>query len=309
MNRIEKNAKKINRKLHNIRTNLNTYLTSFSESRFYRISEKKLKIKRLPETKCAVVIHLFYVDNWPLFVNKLANLRNIKFDLFITIPVKNIYFIKEITSIYPRAKIMVVPNRGRDVLPFIRIASRLYESGYEYVLKFHSKKSTHRNDGQAWLESMLDKLLPEKTSIINDIQAKLMKKDTGIVGPVGVYYPLTVNFPANGLHMTNIVKHLYNKKIAYDYLQTKRGDYGFFGGTMFWARLDAIEGLLGFPVCCFEAESGQIDGTFSHALERLFAIVPEIDNRKNYEITEKGIVMRPYRSLNIPNWSTDHLKK
>lgn len=274
----------------------------------YRQSFKKINFSNKNHNKTAVIIHLFYLDNWPLFARKLANLKGHSFDIFITIPKQNTYFIKEIKKLYPNANIIVVPNHGRDVLPFIKVAKKLDEAGYESVLKFHSKKSTHREDGQEWLADMLNKLLPDSPIVMNDVYDKLKNKNTGVIGPEGVYYPLTINFPANGTHLTRIIKKLYGNQAAHEYLQVKRSEYGFFGGTMFWVRLNAVRGLLDFPVRSFEAEARQIDGTFSHALERLFTIVPEIDKKVNYEISDAGVVERSYRSTNIPDWSEDHLK-
>lgn len=256
----------------------------------------------------AVVIHLFYIDNWPLFKRKLGNLLHEQFDLFITMPQQNEDFIENITRDFPRANVLIVPNHGRDVLPFVKVARLIKEMGYTSLLKFHSKKSTHRTDGQDWLEGMLDSLLPEDKELITSVRGVLRNSETGIIGPSGVYYPLTVNFPANGAHMTNIVSKLYGRHKAYEVLQERRQEYGFFGGTMFWARLDAVEKLLNWPVWYFEREQGQIDGTFAHALERLFCIVPEIEGKKMYELSGQQLINRDYNSDNIPNWSEDHLK-
>ncbi len=308
MNRLKTIINKIARKLLRLYRCYLNFISSLSDAIQYQRSLRQLKPNRQKDTKLAVIIHLYYTDNWSLFVKKLANLNNFKHDIFVTIPDKNIFFIKEIKAAYPSASIIIVPNRGRDVLPFVKVAGKLSKMGYEYVLKFHSKKSTHRDDGQEWLEAMLNKLLPDKKSVIDKTKSILADVNTGVIGPEGFYYPLTINFPANGEHMTTAVKKIYNNDIAYKYLQSNRGDYGFFGGTMFWVRLDAIDNLLHFPIYYFEAEHGQIDGTFPHALERLFGVIPEIENKINYEINSSMVLKRPYASDNIPDWSEDHLK-
>ena len=43
---------------------------------------------------------------------------------------------------------------------------------------------------------------------------------------------------------------------------------------MFWVRMDALAPLLDAHLaeCEFEAESGQLDGTFAHAVERVFGL-------------------------------------
>lgn len=299
--------------IHKIRHSIKKISNSrniINELLVYRDSISKLDdlSRNMAKSKLAVVIHLYYVESWKYFAKKLNNLNRITFDLVITIPKHNLYFVNEIKETYPNACILIVPNHGRDVLPFIMVARKLYGLGYEYVLKFHSKKSTHRDDGQEWLEDMLDKMLPGNQKLLNNIYNKLNDKTTGIIGPEGVYYPLTVNFPANGEHMTNIANKLYGKKETRRYLQTERSEYGFFGGTMFWARLDAIKMLLSVPIFMFEIEAGQIDGTFAHALERLLTVVPEVEGKLNYEISKDSVNIRPYASDNIPEWSKDHLK-
>jgi rhamnosyltransferase len=303
-------AKEIIPKLRTIlKSCINFATTSKIAAQYGVLNLKALSLKpRGKNTSIAVVIHLYYTDNWELFKNKLKNIAHVKFDLFITMPSHNQGFISTIKKDFPSVRVLIVPNHGRDVLPFIKAAQIVKKMGYDVILKFHSKKSTHRTDGQQWLEGMLDKLLPSDRKVIDKLLAVLHEGTTGIVGPSEVYYPLTVNFPANGMHMTHVVKRLYGRKVAYDVLQMNRKEYGFFGGTMFWARTDAIDGVLYCPVGKFEREKGQIDGTFAHALERLFCIVPEIEGKKMYEVAKNGVVERSYNSDNIPDWSEDHLK-
>lgn len=293
-----------------LKSGINFAMTSGIAAQYKLLTLKSARSlqARDQDTAIAVIIHLYYTDNWQLFKSKLKNIAHVKFDLFITMPSHNQDFISIIKKDFPSVRVLIVPNHGRDVLPFIKAAQIVKKMGYEAILKFHSKKSTHRTDGQEWLVGMLDKLLSSDKKVIDSLLAVLQEGSVGIVGPSDVYYPLTVNFPANGLHMTRVVKRLYGRKVAYDVLQAERREYGFFGGTMFWARIDAIDNLLYCPVGRFEREKGQIDGTFAHALERLFCIVPEIEGRKMYEVARNGVVQRSYNSENIPDWSKDHLK-
>jgi hypothetical protein len=72
----------------------------------------------------------------------------------------------------------VVPNRGRDVLPFLTVVGRIRELGqYEYLLKLHTKKSLHRKDGAKWLDELLSTLLPEDTNLILE---RLNDEKTGV---------------------------------------------------------------------------------------------------------------------------------
>lgn len=275
----------------------------------YRYALKGADFSNRDNNKFAVILHLYYADSWSTFSERIkSSLEGYEFDLYITMPKHNIKIVDVINSDFSQAKIIFVPNRGRDVLPFVRLIPFIKKAGYVYVLKLHSKKSTHRKDGKEWLDGMLTGLLPYSKYIMKNIHKTMQSKDTGVIGPSGVYYPLTVNFPANGYHMTNVLNRIYSKSIAHKYLQSERGGYGFFGGTMFWVRVDSIYKLCKFSIHNFESERGQIDGTFPHALERLFTLVSEIDKRNIFEVGTDGVVSRRYASTNIPEWSEDHLK-
>lgn len=257
----------------------------------------------------AVVIHLFYLDNWVLFNEKLALLGEDSFDLFITMPKQNEGFAKVIERDYPEVKIIYSPNRGRDVLPFLKVARMLYNSGYKTVLKFHSKKSSHWDGGQSWLEEMMSQIIPNDKKALKQILNIINRENFGVLGPAGVYYPLTINFPANGKCMTTIISDIKTRELAHRVLQEDRRKYGFFGGTMFWINLSSIEELFRYSSASyFEPETGQIDGTFAHALERLFCIIPEIEAKDIYESTGGRVVKRAHASNNIPSWSEDHDK-
>lgn len=257
----------------------------------------------------AVVVHLFHVENLPLFKSKLKYLQTVhKFDLFITCPEQNISFIKDLKKNFPDAEYLVCPNKGRDVLPFIMIAKILSEWNYQTVLKFHSKKSTHWDGGQTWLEKTLDQIIPVNEQSLHEIVRVITNSQTGVVGPSEFYYPLTVNFPANGAHMSDFVIKHYGKENERYYLQTHRSDYGFYGGTMLWMRINAIEKLFTSTPRDFEPEAGQIDGTYAHAVERLLCLLPQIENRTNYECDGQKVSIRQYKTNNIPEWSIDHDK-
>lgn len=275
------------------------------QGKTYQANDKRLQNLKAGQHKTAAVIHLYYTDSWPLISQKLKNLSVRSFDLFVSLPLAGLDFAEHIHADFPEAYTYPVPNRGRDVLPFLYIAGHLRQAGYEYVLKIHSKKSIHRSDGREWLDDMLNSLLPAEKTVQARLRQVLSDSSTGIVGPSGQYLHLGVNFEANGRHMTAVLNALYDKAVSYDVLQKNRDDYGFFAGTMFWARLDALDPILKeqFKLSRFESENGQIDATFAHALERILCLVPEIDRKKLYEISATGVREIAYKTDNIPDWS------
>lgn len=292
------------------RVNPKHIVSQAKDGAFYKKELKQLKLSRNPSTAMAVIVHLYYPEIWSEIAEKIKkDLVGVKFDLYITTPLSNIEFIKSnVLPIFPSVCYVIVPNRGRDVLPFIRIAKELHKAGYDYFLKLQTKKSTHWDGGDVWMKHTLNELIPSSRAAVQTITEKL-KKGAAIIGAKEFYYPLTVNFPANGSHMSNMVRKMYGSAKERKYLQVERKEYGFFGGTMFWGRLDAISPLFRYAKPqYFEDEAGQIDGTFAHALERLFCVIPEIENMKLYQLDGGELTDRPYRSDNIPAWSVDHDK-
>lgn len=284
--------------------NLKMHQVNKGDLRRYTDLEKAfLNIQRTDGVKLAVVLHLYYTDLWSVVGKKLDYLKTLEdFDLFVTLPVENEAFTKTIKKDYPSAHIFFVPNRGRDVLPFIKVAEGLAALNYEFVLKLHSKKSPHRSDGSEWFSGILEGLIPEQTSLVNEIVKTLSKKDTGLIGPTEQYISLVVNYDANKAKLLKIVSGVdqVNSKV----LDSSLDKYGFFAGTMFWARLDAIAEVIRetSAIDQYETEKGQIDGTFAHANERAFSVIPELKKRKMFEIGE-GLTSRDYATDNIPDWS------
>jgi lipopolysaccharide biosynthesis protein len=279
----------------------------------YLYKDKKFKFSSIKKSKnadIAVLIHLYYPELWPIFASKIKQIPKNSYDLFVSIPKEKSYIKKTILSEFKDANIFTVPNRGRDVLPFIMIARNLSSAGYKKVLKIHSKKSTHRTDGNVWLNQMLESLLPNKPKVLEKVITTLDDPRVGVIGPEEQYISLPVNFDANSIHIQEIINHLIDAEASLK-IDVKRGEYGFFAGTMFWARLDAIDDIfrVSQKISNYELEKGQIDGTYAHALERVFTLYPELTNRKIYEVSKEGVRELEYKTKNIPDWSNVLVKK
>ena len=162
-------------------------------------------------------------------------------------------------------EVMVLENRGRDILPFLHAAERLLDEGVDVALKLHTKRSTHLDNGDAWRTELLQRLTgTDRAARI--LQAFAADASLGLVAPEGHLLPLDEYWGGN--------------RAAADYLLRRAGrceqpldDARFISGSMFWVRLDALRPLLDSGLCPseFETEQGQIDGTLAHAVERLAA--------------------------------------
>jgi lipopolysaccharide biosynthesis protein len=152
------------------------------------------------------------------------------------------------------------------VLPFLKIIHLVVEQGFSYFLKIHTKKSTHREDGDVWRNDLYTKLLgPEKLTEmvkISDADHRI-----GLIGPRGHLVSMTTYLGSN----RNRIKW-YAERMGLSMDEVL--EIPFVAGNMFFARVSSV-----FPLLClgmddmdFEPEKGQVDGTLAHSIERLFSI-------------------------------------
>jgi hypothetical protein len=88
-----------------------------------------------------------------------------------------------------------------------------------------------------------------------------------MVGPDGHFVPMSTYIGSNEERVLMIGRRL-------GLTDTQILNQGFFAGTMFVARVSGLVPLmeLAFSDDEFELETGQIDGTFAHAMERGFSL-------------------------------------
>lgn len=252
--------------------------------RYYSAVKMNSAPSQKTDAKLAVVLHLYYPDRWPAIKEKLSRI-DVPFDLFVSVQPHDSGLQLDAASQYHLStSIVSIPNRGRDVLPFLVILKEIAKSGqYEYLLKLHSKKSPHRPDGDQWIDSLLDQLIP---SSVVEIVKTLSKADTGMVGPADHVVSLSRYMGGNRDKMLTTMKLITDEKKTLAML----GDaskYPFFGGTMFWSRIDLFDPILNSELTPvdFSSERGQVDATTAHALERIFgAILHDIAKKKMYSV-------------------------
>ena len=121
--------------------------------------------------------------------------------------------------------------------------------------------------GQAWGQHLLAALL--KPDILHLFDSD---PDLGVIGPPGSLHPISLNLGDNAAWLSRLCMGDLKQK---NLLLTRQ----FLGGSMFVARTDALNRLflLHLKIEDFELESGQLDGTLSHGLERWIGIMAEVN--------------------------------
>lgn len=211
---------------------------------------------------CAV-IHAWYPD---VFAEILAALRagGLSWRLVVTTPPDRVAEIQAcLAASSLEAEVVAVENRGRDILPFLKVADRLLEQGVDTVLKLHTKRSPHRDDGDQWRRDILDKLLTGADAIGS---AFAQDPRLGLVAPAGHLQPMNLFLAANRQAVRYLVARLGMAG------RTLRSAH-FVAGSMFWVRLSALRPVLDAHLdeWEFEPEQGQLDGTLAHGVERILA--------------------------------------
>lgn len=231
-------------------------------------------------TTTAVLIHLYYIDLLDELVVYLSNLI-LPYDLIVTTP-----FEQDVASIYDTLSsgpetttVIVTENRGRDIGPFVSTYRAGLLDAYRAVLKIHTKKSKYSDQGENWRRSILADLIGDSYVALRSIE--LLERDgIGLVGPAQHYLTNDRYWGANGPALERICRLVMP------------GDHpvtlGFFGGSMFWFRPDALADLKALPESAlrFEPENGVQDGTLAHALERSFGLLAR--NRR-FAVTTIGL--------------------
>ena len=240
--------------------------------------------KRANDT--AVVLHLFYEDLFDEIKNYLQNLIN--FDLYISMHQSNSSLKDRIFESFPNAKILFIENRGRDILPFISIYKNISLLNYKYLLKIHTKKSPHIEDGSNWRNDIYRKLLGS-TKIINSAMLALETNPAiGVIGPKG--HVIDYRFYWN--NNKEKTKELSNR-VGISFRDNE--PFNFIAGTMFWAKPDALRflSLLSIDLQEFEPEPIGQDGALVHALERFIGLTVKKAGYSTYQIDDQGEVSDP----------------
>jgi len=219
--------------------------------------------------RVALHLHVYYPDMLADILERLAG-NLIRPDLFVSVPdnaAKSL--VEPMLATYGGvlAQVRVVPNRGRDIGPFLT-AFGPELSGYDVVGHLHTKKSLDLNDSAfalRWSTFLLENLLGP-TSRMADVIVGRMLADPGL-GLVFPDDPHVVGWLGN----LEYAKAIGNRMGLADFPK----EFDFPVGTMFWVKPLAIKPLIELALDWddYPDEPLGYDGTILHAIERLIPLV------------------------------------
>lgn len=248
-----------------------------------RICKELPKVEELPQgtvskfvfnpdrrvARFAVAMHIYYLDLWPEFFEKLQQIE-IDFDLYVTVTYRGEETEKLAEQIRKDcfgAQVVPVPNRGRDILPFLTLLNSGAFDGYEAVCKIHTKKSPHRQDGDIWRRHLINDILPK------DGLSGLLERF--------VSDPKAAFWVADGQHFNDTQWWGSNLETTRQLLRSLEIEIdgsvlSFPAGSIYWVKPLTLGMLrsMNLHEDLFEVENAQVDGTMAHALERVMGFLP-----------------------------------
>jgi len=204
-----------------------------------------------------------------------------QYDLFFTVSTDNHKdLINSLKSRHiEKYKIHDYPNQGYDIAPFLHLLPLLSKENYQLICKIHTKKGpSHQTIFKHWFKHLMQPILGSKQTVENIIDSFDQNKQLGIIGSADFYKS------AQGLMYGN-EKPVEELLSVIDSGFDVNSEWGFFAGTIFWARVDLFNPLLNNPKLDslveksskVEMESGTPVSIF-HALERVIGALPYIKN-------------------------------
>lgn len=190
-------------------------------------------------------------------------------------------------------EVRVVPNRGRDIAPFLVGCQDIWRD-FDIVLHLHTKVSSHVYWGAEWRNYLFDQTLSSKKLV------------DWVLGTFSDNPTLGCLYPRNFYRIREFVNAEQNSHLIGAFMEVlgfsagsaTQPDYP--AGSMAWYRTDALTRLVdALPnLDRFEDEEDQVDLTFAHALERILTLVVRASGYevRNY-ITERRTRLVPAPGL------------
>jgi len=212
-----------------------------------------------------ILLHLFYPDIAIELIDRLAMLDG-SLDIIVTTPQPLADPVQSALDRLPnRWEIVTVPNRGWDIGPLFAALPAIVAGGYDLVCKLHTKKGGSGYAGE-WRDIFLESLVGSDVIVGRIVDAFEADERLELAGPASLYMSAAQNQFSNRDRLARLAPAVAAPKLA-------PSDWGFFAGTMFWARRTMLERLA--PLAEFhDTEADGNDGALAHAVERLFGLAP-----------------------------------
>ncbi|MEM7243157.1 MAG: rhamnan synthesis F family protein [Pseudomonadota bacterium] len=223
----------------------------------------------------ACKIHAYYLEILPELLRPLQGIEAFKLYLSTDTEAKAAEIETTLKAHgFEDYDIRVFPNIGRDVYPKLFGFSDILDQ-HDVFLHLHTKKSDHIDENK-WLMKILADIAPGKAGIDRIFSIFEECPQVGLLYPRPQTHFEALRWAANYEIARDIGRKLGIEKLP------ESGHFRFPAGSMYWARSDVLKKVAALELTPsdFPTESGQLDGTPAHALERLMGLIPELLDQK-----------------------------
>lgn len=252
--------------------NLMTLQTSPTTHDVQFINAEHLSAPWQGKLRVALHIHAHYTDSLPELLRRLGPIGR-KISLCITTNTEE--KAKAISAmVEANAEVLVIPNRGRDVGPFIMMLQEQL-SGFDIVGHFHLKGTKQLDLAlvRQWQDFLYDSLLGKNGEVANELLHAF--ENNPKLGLLFQEDPNLLGWDKNRAFAQTLLDDLGIKCIL-------PGNIEYPTGNMFWARTAAFAPLMKrkWEWRDFPAEPVPYDGSKLHAIERLTPTICEVAGYK-----------------------------
>ncbi len=241
---------------------------------------QKYYINKNKNVKILVCLHLFYPELWYAISKYLSNLNGYNYDLIITCTEKhyNKNIINKIKIFKPDTQILIYPNIGFDIAPFIDVINKTNLDKYDIVFKIHSKGTARKLiyiyeqlfKQDDWFFNLYNGILGPITThttidhLYNDTK-------TGIVAAQN----LIINDPKHKQFFTTSMAEKYNLHI--------NKQYKYVAGTCFAIKSKCLIPVKNLKLSLDDFETSKRgEFSFAHAMERIICACIETQGYNFY---------------------------
>ena len=260
-------------------SNINTVSKALYQLPFYDdlciLDEKSEKAEvQVLDKKIAVHAHMFYLETLEETIQNMNYIPG-AFDCYVSTDTEEKKAVIE-KALRDRCKcekfqVMVLENRGRDVAPFIVQMTPVIQK-YDYVCHIHSKKTKTGEYGNEWRKYIFRHLFGGSEYLQTLFNVFEKNSKVGIIMPET--FPVLELQAEWGGNLEGVQALLTRIGCETESLPQ---DPVFPVGNMFWARVEAILPMFtaGIRQSDFPQESGQVNATIAHQIERSWVYVAE----------------------------------
>lgn len=227
--------------------------------------------------KIIIVIHLHYYEKVSRYLEYVNNIPN---EIQLLFTVSSLRMKEKLEAYLSKTskhyKIVMKANRGRDISALL-VAAKIDILQYEIVCFLHDKREKteyFKESVEQWEYCLWENSVGTKAYIDNII---FLFENNAKIGMLSPPAPTTEHFSFGYSNTWSVNFELANKLASKLQLKCNldREKPPIALGTVFWARVNAIEKILieDWKYEDFDEEPLSNDGTLSHAIERIFPYI------------------------------------